>query len=491
MGSFRAGAKAVEVPIGDFAPDGPHDAQGIILDAQGAFPTTAGLQAFNQPLPHIYGALPGTPTGSTVGNYSTGEVQHFAGTADHLYALQGMMDDPASAWAQIDGIGLRSLQAAKWRFAQFNDDLIAVGGNNVPPQVAHGPYGGFSPLGGSPPVGAGIVVAVNSQVMMFQGNTWYVSAVGGDNTWVTSFGSPINGTQVQAGFAPITDEPGNITAAQVLFRQVVAFKNVGIWLMSYVGGDGIWSTQLISNENGTWTQEATHVVPDGIAFFGLDDFYLCTGYTPQRIPNRFKEWFFDTADPAQFPNMTSRYDPYHAISYWHFVSKNPPFAGVPDRFVAFNWRAQRWAPGYLNTPCVPIPNFHFSATTDINGFYFDTQNILQTWRGAAGSMRVLTGYSGTPGKITQLMRVRAKYNSYPSVEQLQPFHVDYIGQVDKLGQAAVTGRDDWFYLRQSDRYHRIQLEASGAKFPPQNPQNVQAGAEVTAVAFEFREAGDR
>jgi hypothetical protein len=481
MGLYTPG-KAIEVPFTDFGPDLPRDSKGILLDAQNAYPTVAGYAAFNQPLPHIYGALPETPIGSTVGNYSDGSIMHFAGGLKHLYAVQGIMDDPSSKWVVADGLGLGQFNAAKWRFAQYNDDMIAVGGNSVVPQVATGSHGAFSALGGGPPVGASIVAAVNSQVLMFRGNTWYASAIGADNVWTPS-------TQVQAGFAPITDLPGNITAAQVLFRQVVVFKNVGIWLMSYVGGDAIWSVQPISTNNGSWSQESTCLIPDGVAFFGLDDFYICSGYTPQRIPNNFKEWFFDTADPAQFPNMQSRYDPYHAIIYWHFVSKNPPTPGVPDRFVAYNVRAQRWAPGYLNTPNVPVPNFHFSSTTDISGFYFDTSNVLKTFRGLAGPMRLLTGYVGVSGKITQLLRVRPKYNIYPATDQMQTFHVNSLAQSDIAAPAAAIGADQWFNVRQSDRYHRVQLEATGSLVPGQ--ENLGAGAECCGFSFEFRETGDR
>jgi len=491
MSSPYQTGKSKEVDFSDFAPDKDRDTPGIILDAQGAFPTIAGYQALNQPLPHVYGALPESPTGSTIGNYSTGEIAHFAGGYSHLYAVSGNLNAPASIWVQDDSLGpTGSFQAGKWRFAQYNNDMIAVGGQLVKPQVAKSSAGGFAPLAGAPPVGATIVLAVNSQVMMFVGNTWYVSAIGSDTVWVTNTGSPINGTQVQSGFAPITDYPGDVVAAQEIFRQVVVFKNRGIWLMSYVGGDSIWSVQPISDANGTWSQECTMVIPEGIAFFGLDDFYLCTGYTPQRIPNNLKEWFFDTADPSQFINMTSRYDPYHAIGYWHFVSKQPPFAGIPDRFVAYNFRAKRWVPGYLNTPCVPIPNYHFGSDSDINGFYFDTNNVLQTFRGPAGAMRLLTGYIGSPGYVSALMRVRPKYNILPASQSLQGFHVGFLGEIDKQGPAGVVGRHNWFYLRQSDKYHRVQLEVSGSTLQT-GTENLLAGAEVCGLAYEAREAGDR
>ena len=232
------------------------------------------------------------------------------------------------------------------------------------------------------------------------------------------------------------------------------------------------------------------IIPEGIAFLGLDDFYLCTGYTPQRIQNNLKEWFFDTADPALLFTVTSRYDVYHAIGTWHFVSKNPPFAGVPDRYVSYNFRAQRWATGYLNTPCVPIPNYHFGSPTDVNGFYFDTNNVLQTFRDAPGTMRLLTGYMGESGHKTQLLQVRPKYSYFPKHDSIQGFHVDSVGLEDVQGPVGMRSAGHWFKMRQTDRYHRLQLEITGTTAPVL-ADNLQVGAEISGLAFEFREAGTR
>src|SRR5579872_6810252 len=171
MGLYKRGA-AKELPIVDFAPDQPWDTPGIVLDCQGAMPTVQGYQAMNSALPHVYGALPELPTGSAVATYSDKTPQHWAGGAAHLWRMSGMMDDPASTWVQADTQGPVPFNAAKWRFAQFGDDLIAVGGNSVLPQVANGAGGTFATLGGNPPVGATLVVSVNSQVMMFLGDTW-------------------------------------------------------------------------------------------------------------------------------------------------------------------------------------------------------------------------------------------------------------------------------------------------------------------------------
>lgn len=466
-----------EIPVGDFSPDlspaSPSQGVGQLLDSDQCFPTVKGMQAFNLPQPFVAGALPETPIGSTLSFYSDQSTQVFAGGVNHLYRRFGQI------WVQVDTLSGGSFGAAKWRFAQFNDDLIAVGGAGVTPQVANGSAGIFNALGGGPPVGATCVLAINGQVLMFQGPNWFASALALDNNWTPN-------VQTQANSGTIYDYPGNIVACAPIFRNVVVFKNGAMWLGSYVGGQAVWSFQLISDATGTWGQESVMVLPDSVAFLGSDDFYTCSGYTPQRIPNNLKEWFFDVADPMNLQNTQSRYDPYHALGYWYFVSKNTPLANTPDRYVVYNFRAGKWNTGYLVTPSVPAPN---TQTGVITGLYFDANRILQSYTGGAGTMRVKTGYFGQSGKLGQIMRVRPLYNVEPTTQVLKTYHTDTVGIADTAGPNGVLGNDGWFYFRNYDRWHRWELSAVGSSQAVS--VNTDVGAEVCAFSYEYREGGIR
>lgn len=472
MGLYQQG-RSVEVNLVEFAPDKDPTTPGILLDMDNAMPTMKGFQTFNSPSPYVTQALTEKPTGSTLSFFSDSTTQVFAGGVNHLWRKFG------NTWIQADTLGTTPFGAVKWNFAQFNDDVIAVGGAGIAPQVATGSGGVFVPLGGSPPSGATVVLAVNGQVMMFAGTAWYVSALGTDNNWTPNI-------QTQSGTATLYDFPGNVVAAAPLYRQVVVFKNQGMWLGQYVGGSAIWSFQPISDLTGTWGQGSVMVLPDSVAFLGTDDFYITTGWTPQRIPNSLKEWFFDTADPTQLANTLSRYDPYHAVGHWYFVSKNAPTAGVPDRYVSYNFRFPRWGTGYLNVTSVPTPNTQTSVT---QGLYFDSSYVLQYLSGSPTTARYKTGYYGDASHLSQLMRVRAKYNTFPNTQSLRAYHVNSLGQLDTVGPAGVIGADTWFNLRQYDRYHRVELSVVGSTEPPSS--NTQLGAEITSLAFEFREGGIR
>jgi hypothetical protein len=485
MGVYNHGQGVVELPFLDFAPDLAYDTSNLqnaiaLVDMNNAMPTVKGYQCLNSPAP-IAIACPGAVLGSTLGFFSNGAVINFAGTSASLYRL-----DTYNTWTNVGNVPANG----RWRFAQFGDDIIAVNGGSplgyptvtTPAQVSSW-AAPFTPLGGSPPNNANCLCSVNGQVLMF-GPTdgWACSALGTDNNWTPNI-------QTQAGSGILYDYPGNIVACAPIFRNVVAFKQSATWLGSYAGGYAVWSWQLISDLTGTWCQESVVIMPDSVAFLGNDDFYVCSGYTPQRIPNSIKEWFFDVADPTQFTNMLSRYDATHGICYWYWVSKTPPHPGVPDRWVAWNPRTGRWGTGYLSQGAfsVPYPN---QQPGWLGGIFYDANYIPNTWTGTPGTMYLTTGYFGNPNNYSQCMRVKPIYYVEPASATVQPYHVVNLGDPDITGPTTfLNPTDGWFYFRQTDRWHKFTVTTTGPNIPPTTVS--QTGCEISAIALEMRQSGWR
>lgn len=500
MGDYGHGTSAIELPLIDFAPDLAYNAsvnaRGVVLiDMDGAMPTTKGYQCLNSleayaeaPSPATGAPAPEDVLGSTVTYFSNGVAKIYFGGPTQLWRLDG------NSWVSV-GSGFNT--KARWRFAQWGDDVIAVnsggGADGAPvtphppivaPLVAHGATGTFAPLAGGPPTNATTVVSVNGQVMMFSGADWYCSALDTDSDWTPD-------VQTQAGHGPLYDFPGSVVAAVPLFRNVVVFKETATWLFTYVGGRAVWSNQPISNLTGTWCQESVIVLPDKIAFVGRDDFYTCSGYTPQHIPNNLKEWFFDIADPTAFRFMLSRYDETHGICYWYFVSRTPPLFQVPDRWIGWNSRTGKWAAGYLDETegaiSVPFPNQQPGILT---GLIFQSDRVLRSWTGAPGAARYDTGYFGVAGTFTQAMRAKPVYYVEPERATLLPWHTRTLGGADiNGGTTFLNQRDGWYYFRQYDRWHRIQIMTVGPNIKPTTVS--QTGCEISALAMDWRPGGWR
>jgi hypothetical protein len=462
MGDYTQG-EGQYVPLQDYAPDLPSDTPGILLDCNNALPSTKGYKSRNAPA-QVAPAVPGPIYGSYLAYYSDQSTSVLAATNSQIYRLV------SGAW-QASGIAYAATAGTRVRFTQFNDDVIAVA-PGISPLVATGPTGTFAILPGttgSPPSNASVVLSIAGTVVMFKGANWYNSAFGNDTTWTPD-------VQTLAATGTLYDYPGPIVAAAPIFRAMVVFKENAIWLGTFTGAPFVWNFQLISAETGTWGQECVVVLPDSIAFLGIDDFYVTTGYTPTRIPNNIRRWFFDNVNQQYLPLVTSWYDALNVTIFWHYCSKQAPNPPSCDRYVAYNLRMGKWATGYLEMNSV-IGNTQPGA---MNGYYFDDQKQLWSWTGAPGTMMLKTSYMGQPSRLTQLMRVRASFSegTYPTSESLVPYHTYILGQPDGTGPDTVLGADDWFNFRQYDRYHRVQLNTVG-------PTTVQG------FAYEYRVGGTR
>lgn len=463
-------------PIADFQPDVDPTTPGIILDEWNAVPSMAGCRA--RPAPAQFApALPERPLGGYIALYGDGTLSVVAGGPTHLYRLV------AGAWVVADTTGPFST-TQKWRFSQFNDDLIAVNGGVTNAQVAAGAAGTFHNLTGGPPTNLVTAISVGGVFVGYKGAAWANSAAGTDNNWTPD-------VQTQAADGTLYDYPGNITAASPFFRTQVVWKGASMYVLAYVGADTIWQNQLASNATGTWGQECVVQSPEAIYFIGNDDFWTTQGYAPTRVPNNVKEWFFRNIyrdihnNPIYLQDTWSWYDPENAVVYWHFVSKAAPYPpylprgvdpGTADRYLAYNVRSQRWGTGYLNTVCV-IGNTQPGLT---NGMYFDTNFVLQSWTGAPTTMGLLTGFVGDQSKLSQLQRVRPGYADglYPTSDQITPLATYVLGKPAIVGLPFIKGQDDWHNGRSYSRYHQVHLTTVG-------------DTEVTGFAAELRIGGNR
>lgn len=462
-----------EIPFGDFSPDKDPASPGIVLDANNATPTMKGFAARNQPVTLPNGLLPNTVAGAYMGIASTIPTL-FAGVPNALFKMT------VGGWTLVSPFLVSTF--TRWRFTQFGTDIIATNSGANPPQVWTPGTNFFNPLGGSPPVGAGLVISVGGFVVFFSGPNWYSSAAGVDNNYVPNI-------QTLAATGTLYDIPGDITAAAALYRSIVAFKAGATWVGTFSGAPFTWSFQLISGEVGTYGQECVVTLPDSIAFLGTDDFYLTTGWTPQRIPNSCKEWFFANANAGQLKNVSGWYDAVNSVIYWHFTSNASPSPAILDRYIAYNTRVGRWSTGYLNCAFV-VPNSVSPSTpvlgasggTSLAGYFFDEHSSLGTWDSAAGAvpgtMYVKGGYLGDETNLSELLRFRAKWNVYPTSDFGQAWHTNILGQTPIFDSLIVKGNDDWQNCRQYDRWHQIQISSLGP-------------AELVAYAFEARVGGTR
>lgn len=378
-------------PFIGFAPDLDPSTPGIFTATKGLYTTFAGFR----PLPSLVGVgfgtnllgnLPSTCRGCYVAVFGNGTVRIFAGTDTHLY--EGL----PGGWTEADSGQTFTGSGLRWSFAVFGNDLIATNGKD-PVQVCSSTATGFSALAGNPPLGAYVEVT-DQQVMLFGGtnnsfgaNSWTASAAGNDALW------DLNISDLSAGDV-LTDTPGNIVAARKLGRNVLVYKNRGIYLGSFVGNPVVWRWDLVTPEFGTWGPGCVCNLGTLHAFVGLNGFYTTDGsgiypiLGPQGGKNPVQQWFFRNLNPKFAGNIESFFDEINQVVYWHFPSIYS-LSGALDSWISWDMTQNRWLAELtsLSIDCTIQP---FISTT-ISGLN------LSTLRGVMDSTHTPKYFGGTPG----------------------------------------------------------------------------------------------
>ena len=330
-------------PLG-FVPDLAPNTPGAIVDMSGCIPTIAGMRTLpgfkNLVLP-LAGGILGLVTETT----GAGAQFNFAGNAVHLYLRNGAM------WVENDGGQVFNVGSGRWRFAQFNDDMIATDGNVGDPGggVQVSAAGGvFGPLGGNPPSGKYVAVTdpggIAAVAFLFNTvaapNGWYASAPGNDGLWSLN--------QIdQSAFGILGATPGPITGANNVRQNMVAFKASSFYQGQYIGGQYVWDFQPQSFQVGCTSNEAIINVGDFLAFPGPDDFYTWDGQSLNPIPNALRQWYFRNLNQSFSANVQGVYFSAFNVCLWSFPSVNVPakYAGVLDSYVAWNMKTGMWSSG--------------------------------------------------------------------------------------------------------------------------------------------------
>lgn len=465
MGWYKPGSTQ-PIPIGEFAPDKNVLEPGILLDCVGALPTLSGFQPMNNNI-QVSPALGGRPAGSHLAFFNAENTQLYAAYDNGTGLSFVVLDTNLGVW--VPHTGPTAFPVVPVRFAQYGDDVLVVGNFNTNGVWRAPNSPDFSVITGSP-ANATVIVVINNQVMVFVGNAWFTSAAGDDTDWTLSLAT-------RADTGTLTDSPGPVVAAAPLYRQAIVFKK-NVTYLATQSFPAAFDFQLISTTTGTWGQGCVITMPDAVAFLGLDDFYITTGYTPQRIPNNMKQWFFRTVNPNYLDRTLGWLDLNNSVLYWHFVSNQAPDPPTCDRFVSYNVRSKRWCNGRLDVSSIP----YLATETNVvpnpgrPQNFIDGQFKANIFTGTPGNMVLTTGYYGTPGRLSQLMRVLPLYDRAPCEQTLTPLCTDVLGQADKQSEPATLEVDGWFYTRQYERYHKLIMGMKG-------------DCELTALVPELRAGG--
>ena len=136
------------IQFGQWLPDQADLLNPGVTVATNVLPAAQGYHSMSSFVPYSNAAT-GTIKGIFAAKDSDSNTKLFAGDATKLY-LHASSDNDLDDISK--GAGYDLTDTERWRFVQFGDDIIGVGGTGEEPQVFNlGTSSAFADLGGSPP----------------------------------------------------------------------------------------------------------------------------------------------------------------------------------------------------------------------------------------------------------------------------------------------------------------------------------------------------
>jgi hypothetical protein len=335
------------LPVAEFAPDRPDLAEATSV-LSNAVPITADAYGPVQSLqPYGSSALDGPCLGVTTVEDTSLAVHIFAGTADKLYAMTGA----GPTWSDVSIVGGYTVASGEnWRFALFNNTVIATDFDDPIQSYVMGSSTAFANLSASAPRARHICIAKSFCMV---GNTF--DAVGGSNParlWWSAAGDPTSwptpgssaAQQVQSDFTDIPGNQGAITGlvANLGGCDVAIFFERAVWRGFYVGPPDVFDFYPAEAVRGCQCPNAT-VALGGIVYYpGNDGFYAYDG--AQSVPigtQKVDQWFWMNVNQAFLQNVIGTADVRNKLVLWAFPSIYAA-SGIPDTILMMRVDTGRW-----------------------------------------------------------------------------------------------------------------------------------------------------
>lgn len=317
-----------------FAPDADYTNPQVLFSVTNMRPTVRGSYAPSYGLVATnYAGAVTASLGASILKRSDGSVGVYVGTTTKLFEADGV-----NAWTDRSKGGGYTGTATSWQFAVYGTVTIAT--NNVDtPQFVTGAGAAFADLTGAPK--AKCIAVMANAVMLGNydngtrfGDGWYASDTGNYATWTAT---PAN--SVASG--RLTDTPGPITAMATLNDTVIAWKNRGMYLGRFVGGDTIWSWQLLNADVGCVAPDAWVHTDAGIVFVSERDVFLYDGGSIRPIGGAdIRRTLFSGASYDNQSYIKLTYEPAESMVYV-FVNISGTTNGC-DRAFLWNHQSGKW-----------------------------------------------------------------------------------------------------------------------------------------------------
>jgi hypothetical protein len=479
------------VPIVGFAPDADPTTEGIFTDCDLIIPTLRGVKALPGDAAAGVPAAPSAVASMYAYKLTDGTNRIIGGTEGGASIQSKLYDVTTSDWTDRSAGGgdYTATAAARWTFADYGDSLYAA---QKGAQIQKSTGGAFAAVTGAPY--ASIIVPVLDFIVAFNMDDTDVDATYGDdpNRWrCTAAGNTDDWTiniATQATTGLLADTPGAITAAAAIGSNLVAFKPTALYLGQYVGAPAVWGWQRVPGDGlGAFSHySVANVEGVGVLFPGRDNFYVFDGSRATPIgTNRVAEFFYSDLDYEYNNRIISFHDRKDWNVYWWYPSTTS--AGVLDRFLVYNYRADKWGFGRKTVKFAfeflepgltynelgtnystwdDLPNAPWDTAFASAGTYkpavVGTDNTVYKLEGVGNNSYYTTNQYGVDGNPLVVTRIRPRFKTAATTGAQVHTYTDQLGTAETTSNASTTMVAGSFDHVWEARWHRVKHSYTGS-----------------------------
>lgn len=442
----------------EWLPDAPDLDNPGLTEAKNVIPVNGNYEPFYALLDGG-GTMPAQPRGA-FRSYSTAGSAVYAGTETLLYKQE------FPSWtAKSATFG----SATYWRFAQYNDLVIAVSDAGVPQAVTNGSASNFANLAttGSAPV-AQQIARVGQFVVLGDRNAaephsvqW--PAINNPRNWPT----PGSSTAIasQAGEQLLNSGFGTVNGIAGGDQYGIILQSAGITRMTYVGGSVVFQFDEISDGIGCHFPNSI-VQVGGVVYFATDDgFFRTNGVNVEPIGHgKVDKHFTSTVDFLYPERVWGGVDWKNKVIYWSYPTSG--VSGVANRVLFYNWLENRWGRAETTAHCLLYGNIVDSYSWGVEGFNsvyrMGSYESSRTNAISTPLTAILTTgeVEFTKGGYTRLQGVKALVRGTDTYTVAVGARNSQASAVTYTSEVTANSRSGFSDFRSEARYHRARVTIS-------------------------------
>jgi hypothetical protein len=480
-------AASSKVLFGPYLPDLPPTDNPGLTEALNVIPVDKFYGPY-RPITGIGDALAARPRGGIAALDNSGNAYLYVGTATALQVRSG------TAWADRTTTPYTTATAGYWRFAQFDDLVIATNYEEVPQSIDVGSGSDFADLAltGTAPNARHIGV-VGRHVVLGDTEDGTNGAVPFRIQWCriddpTEWPVPNSADALakQAGEQFMPSVAGAVTGIVGNDQFGIVFQRSGISRMTYVGGDLVYQFDNFEKTRGAAYPNAIVEVGKLVYFIAADGFYVTDGVSVRPIgEGKFDRLFVDDVDTGYKERVYGAFDKARNLIHWIYPGSGSS-AGVPNKVLIYNISEDRPTRALDDVECLiqglttavsiddldalfgsiddvtpPLDDPYWQGGNDVLHGFTDTHQ-LGTFAGSPGTA-ILDGQEAelNPGLLTFISGVRPIVQGQSNVTVAIGTRDQYADAVSYSADVALHSRTGCADFRKESRLTRCRLKIVG------------------------------